>query len=47
MTRWLDPHPVEIPASFLTLNLPPFIAQILLRRESAHPKQPKRFYIPM
>ncbi len=32
MTRWLDPHPVEIPASFSTLNLPPLIAQTLVRR---------------
>lgn len=32
MTRWLDPHPVEIPASFLDLGLPPLIAQTLLRR---------------
>ncbi len=32
MTRWLDPHPVDIPASFSTLNLPPFIAQTLVRR---------------
>jgi single-stranded-DNA-specific exonuclease len=32
MTRWLDPHPVEIPASFADLNLPPLIAQTLLRR---------------
>ena len=32
MTRWLDPHPVEIPASFQSLGLPPLIAQTLLRR---------------
>ncbi|HUI87609.1 MAG TPA: single-stranded-DNA-specific exonuclease RecJ [Anaerolineales bacterium] len=32
MTRWLDPHPVEIPASFSELNLPPLIAQTLIRR---------------
>jgi single-stranded-DNA-specific exonuclease len=32
VTRWLDPHPVEIPASFSTLNLPPLIAQTLVRR---------------
>ena len=32
MTRWLDPHPVEIPNSFSTLNLPPLIAQTLVRR---------------
>jgi single-stranded-DNA-specific exonuclease len=32
MTRWIDPHPVEIPASFADLNLPPLIAQTLIRR---------------
>ena len=32
MTRWLDPHPVKIPASFSTLNLHPLVAQTLLRR---------------
>ena len=41
MTRWLDPRPVEIPATFADLNLSPLIAQTLLRRgfivpESAH-----------
>jgi single-stranded-DNA-specific exonuclease len=32
MTRWLDPSPVEVPASFADLNLPPLIAQTLIRR---------------
>lgn len=32
MTRWIDPPPVEIPASFADLNLPPLIAQTLIRR---------------
>ena len=32
MTRWLNPVPVEIPASFADLNLPPLIAQTLIRR---------------
>lgn len=32
MTRWLDPSPVEIPASFGELDLPPLIAQTLVRR---------------
>ena len=32
MTRWLDPRPVEIPASFADLNLPPLIAETLVRR---------------
>lgn len=31
-TRWLDPLPLEIPASFSSLNLPPLLAQTLLRR---------------
>ncbi len=32
MTRWINPPPVEIPAYFADLNLPPLIAQTLLRR---------------
>lgn len=32
MTRWLDPPPVNVPASFQALGLPPFIAQTLVRR---------------
>jgi len=32
MTRWLDPPQVDIPDSFADLNLPPLIAQTLLRR---------------
>ena len=32
MTRWIDPPPVEIPTSFADLNLPPLIAQTLIRR---------------
>src|SRR5688500_6808257 len=32
MTRWIDPPVLEVPASFADLNLPPFIAQTLLRR---------------
>jgi single-stranded-DNA-specific exonuclease len=32
MTRWIDPPPVQIPASFLDLNLPALIAQTLVRR---------------
>ena len=32
VTRWIDPPPVEIPASFADLNLPPLIAQTLVRR---------------
>jgi single-stranded-DNA-specific exonuclease len=32
MARWIDPPLVEIPASFADLNLPPLIAQTLIRR---------------
>jgi single-stranded-DNA-specific exonuclease len=32
MTRWLDPVPVQIPASFADLGLYPLVAQTLLRR---------------
>ena len=32
MTRWIDPSPVQIPASFADLNLHPLIAQTLVRR---------------
>lgn len=46
MTRWLDPHPVEIPASFSTLNLPPFIKQILLRRGISTPEEAEAFLHP-
>jgi len=32
VTRWIEPPPVEIPASFADLTLPPLIAQTLVRR---------------
>ncbi len=32
MTRWLNPPAVDVPASFADLNLPPLIAQTLVRR---------------
>ncbi|HLO18184.1 MAG TPA: single-stranded-DNA-specific exonuclease RecJ [Anaerolineales bacterium] len=32
MTRWINPAPVEVPASFADLNLSPLIAQTLIRR---------------
>ena len=32
MTRWINPPPIEIPASFADFNLPPLIAQTLVRR---------------
>ena len=46
MIRWLDPHPVEIPASFLTLGLPPLIAQTLLRRGINSPVEAEAFLHP-
>jgi single-stranded-DNA-specific exonuclease len=32
MTLWINPPPAQIPASFADLNLPPLIAQTLVRR---------------
>ncbi len=46
MTRWLDPHPVEIPASFSTLNLAPLIAQTLVRRGISDSKSARAFLHP-
>ena len=46
MTRWLDPHPVDIPASFADLGLPPLIAQTLLRRGISSPVEAEAFLHP-
>ncbi len=46
MTRWLDPSPIEIPASFSTLNLPPLIVQTLLRRGISSPVAVEAFLHP-
>lgn len=46
MTRWLDPQPVEIPASFSDLNLPPLIQQTLLRRGINSPEEAEAFLYP-
>ena len=46
MTRWLDPHPVNIPAQFADLNLPPFIAQTLVRRGITSPQEAQAFLHP-
>ena len=46
MTRWIDPPPVEIPASFAELNLPPLIAQTLLRRGIDTPGAARAFLQP-
>jgi len=45
-TRWLDPYPVEIPASFDALNLPPLIAQTLIRRGFTTPEAARAFLDP-
>jgi single-stranded-DNA-specific exonuclease len=46
MTRWLDPHPVTIPASFSDLGLPPLIAQTLVRRGFSDPAAARAFLHP-
>jgi single-stranded-DNA-specific exonuclease len=46
MTQWIDPHPVNIPASFADLNLPPFISQTLVRRGITTPHEAQVFLHP-
>jgi single-stranded-DNA-specific exonuclease len=46
MTRWINPPPVEIPASFADLNLPPLIAQTLMRRGIDTPEAARAFLQP-
>src|SRR3990172_4579481 len=46
MTRWLAPHPVNVPASFAGLNLPPFISQTLIRRGINSPEEAEAFLHP-
>lgn len=46
MTRWINPPPVEIPASFADLNLPPLVAQTLLRRGIVAPEAARAFLHP-
>jgi single-stranded-DNA-specific exonuclease len=46
VTRWLEPSPVEIPASFSTLNLPPLVAQTLVRRGIADGETARAFLRP-
>jgi single-stranded-DNA-specific exonuclease len=46
MPRWLDPPPVEIPASFADLGLPPLIAQTLVRRGITTPEAARAFLDP-
>ena len=46
MTRWIEPPPVEIPASFADLDLPPLIAQTLVRRGIDTPDAARVFLHP-
>jgi single-stranded-DNA-specific exonuclease len=46
MTRWINPPPLEIPASFADLNLPPLVAQTLLRRGIDTPEAARAFLQP-
>lgn len=46
MTLWIEPPPVEIPASFADLNLPPLIAQTLIRRGIDTPEAARAFLQP-
>jgi single-stranded-DNA-specific exonuclease len=46
MTRWLDPHPVDVPASFADLKLHPLIAQTLVRRGISDPTAARAFLHP-
>ena len=46
MTRWLNPPAVEVPASFADLNLPPLIAQTLIRRGFTTPQAARAFLHP-
>lgn len=47
MTRWIDPPPVDIPASFADLNLTPLVAQTLLRRGIDTPGAGRAFLHPV
>ncbi len=54
MTRWLDPHPIQIPASFAdasarlgtSLKLHPLVEQTLLRRGISRPEDVEAFLHP-
>ncbi|MBI5951707.1 MAG: single-stranded-DNA-specific exonuclease RecJ [Chloroflexi bacterium] len=45
MTRWLDPHPVNI-RSLEALHLPPLVAQTLIRRGISSPEEAEAFLHP-
>ena len=46
MTRWIDPPPADVPASFAALNLPTLIAQTLVRRGVDTPEAARAFLQP-
>ena len=46
MTLWLDPSPIQIPASFSTLDLHPLVAQTLIRRGILTPEAARAFLHP-
>jgi single-stranded-DNA-specific exonuclease len=46
MTRWIDPVPVKVPASFSSLSLPPLVAQTLIRRGFTTPDVARAFLHP-
>jgi single-stranded-DNA-specific exonuclease len=46
MTRWLDPAPVQIPASFSALGLHPLVGQTLLRQGINSPEEAEAFLHP-
>jgi single-stranded-DNA-specific exonuclease len=46
MTRWIDPVPVRVPASFAELHLPPLIAETLVRRGIDTPEAARAFLHP-
>ena len=46
MTRWIEPPPVEVPSSFADLNLPPLIAETLVRRGIDTPEAARAFLHP-
>jgi len=46
ISRWIDPPQINIPASFADLNLPPLIAQTLIRRGILTPDSAQAFLHP-
>jgi single-stranded-DNA-specific exonuclease len=46
MTRWINAPPVDVPASFADLNLPPLIAQTLIRRGIDTPEAARAYLHP-